>query len=60
MSMMCCKDCGSPVDTDDNPESFYFQPPTGKEIDLGYVLCDGCKDDRYCQLENTQKCGEKS
>lgn len=59
MSMMCCKKCACPIDTDANPEAFYFQPPVGPEIELDYVLCDGCKDDKYIQLENAQKCGEQ-
>lgn len=46
MSLMCCKDCGQAIDTDDHPEAFYLEDADGKETALDYVLCDPCKEYR--------------
>jgi len=57
MSMASCK-CGHPIDTDENPESYYFEGPDGKEIELEKPMCDSCKDEKFAQLEEQHR-GEK-
>lgn len=49
MSMMRCKCCDRPVDTDDDPES-WFDSPEAKEPN-DYVLCSACRDLRAESME---------
>jgi len=55
MSMMLCADCGTPVDTDDEPESF---------VDIGLwkhgyrntiCLCLTCREQREFNEENMRE-----
>lgn len=50
MSIASCK-CGHLIDTDANPESYYFEGPDGKEIALDEPMCDGCKEIKYEEAE---------
>ena len=52
MCMMCCGKCGSLINTDDNPESFYMDTPDGKEIELDNPLCDDCKEQACLVMED--------
>jgi hypothetical protein len=54
MSLMLCKCCGFPVDTDEHPEAFYEENEDGKEIEHDFVLCESCKDDRAKDRERRE------
>lgn len=52
MCMACCKGCGYPINTDDNPEAYYMETPRGKEIELDNPLCESCKEDLFARMED--------
>ncbi len=54
MSVAACK-CGRLIDTDADPESYYFETPEGQEIELEQPMCGSCKDEKFAQLENKEK-----
>lgn len=54
MSMMLCRCCAFPVDTDEHPEAFYEENEDGKEVEYDEPICQYCKDERAKQQEKRE------